>query len=761
MSHDPRSPLPDRPAPSPAPLAAAVRRLAWVGWACIALLASPWALASGGGGGWVESVSTPRVRPEPDAIKGYLDGHLGILWPSYDRAFLMMAYRRALGLQPLSAADTARLLSTKDGAEAIVGGPDFGIDAIAAWKNARKALDLPEPAYPLSSGWRDQGNYSSTANCLPAAFTMAAKTLADRLRDHGADAAGREAVRQWVAGQDSVFSACDAGVGQKHLVDPPDLPESAPRWLRRDRAYQAAARLLYLDQLDEAATAFDAIAADAGSPWREWAAYLAVRCWRRQSFKAPEDYQRFKTEVPVLAQHPMVVRLRRLQASAKDAAVRQAAEGLIESLATRYAPKEAHASLWRRMGAGEPVADIAAWVADERWLWAFLKPGDLRDDWLYATRSQAADDDGAATGTGDPPPLAGMAGRWRQHQDDAKLGPLWLASALMSATPETAGLDDLLRASQAAVPGEPLYIHFAWHRARLAIARRDLPAAREELERSRPALPGESLGTRQAFDQLEMILAPSLDALAGHLVRRAVASEGYDYDAGWHSSTADPSDPAAPPSLLDADTRQWMVTHLDGQELLSLARDERLPATVRTAIAGEAWRRGALLSDAAVELPAARAWAALAGEKEVVAAASPEELRFLMARLLLLQKVPRLRGGEWGMVALGYAPPPSQPPKSTRHWDIAPAFHDEPATVRQGQEAARLGASNETTWMGQQLLPWMRDHPRFAEGPAILEKLVYASRYGMRDTATSRQAFRLLHLQYPNSAEAVRTRYFY
>jgi hypothetical protein len=63
--------------------------------------------------------------------------------------------------------------------------------------------------------------------------------------------------------------------------------------------------------------------------------------------------------------------------------------------------------------------------------------------------------------------------------------------------------------------------------------------------------------------------------------------------------------------------------------------------------------------------------------------------------------------------------------------------------------------------MGSVLLPWLRTHSRFAEGPALLEKLVRASRYGQADTETSRQAFALLHKQYPNSAEAQRTPYYY
>jgi TolA-binding protein len=71
-----------------------------------------------------------------------------------------------------------------------------------------------------------------------------------------------------------------------------------------------------------------------------------------------------------------------------------------------------------------------------------------------------------------------------------------------------------------------------------------------------------------------------------------------------------------------------------------------------------------------------------------------------------------------------------------------------------------LSTVNQTTWLGEAMLPWLRTH-KSAEGPALLVKLVYASRHGEPDTATSRAAFQLLHQQYPTSPEAQRTRYYF
>lgn len=92
---------------------------------------------------------------------------------------------------------------------------------------------------------------------------------------------------------------------------------------------------------------------------------------------------------------------------------------------------------------------------------------------------------------------------------------------------------------------------------------------------------------------------------------------------------------------------------------------------------------------------------------------------------------------------------------------VPPVFRNANVQKLQTDRLKKLAAGNETTGMGKQILPWMQLHPRSAEGLAILEKLVEISRYGVRDTATPRQAFILLHKHSPNGLEAIRTNYFH
>ena len=116
--------------------------------------------------------------------------------------------------------------------------------------------------------YRQVGDFMSVQTCFPDAFDTAARTLSDRITAHGA---GDPWVRAWLAGQDIVFADCSGS------TDLPPLDPQAPEWLKRDRAYQAAAVALYRRDFTKAQAQFDAIAADAASPWQKMAPYLAAR----------------------------------------------------------------------------------------------------------------------------------------------------------------------------------------------------------------------------------------------------------------------------------------------------------------------------------------------------------------------------------------------------------------------------------------------------------------------------------------------------
>lgn len=709
-----------------------------------ALAASLSVSASGGGDDESVLATVSHYRPEPEAMKGYLHGHLGVLWTSYDRDVLIMAYRIAKGLPPVSAEDEKSLTAPPSPAPS----PDAAQDnkyapEVTGWMAARQKLGLPPPGNAPSGGSRDTGNYTSSSNCSPDAFTLAAQTLADRQRQHASDA---DAIKQWVAGQDAVFSHCD----NTAPIALQPLPAKAPTWLVKDRAYQEAAVLLYTDA-GSAEAAFDKIAADTASPWREWADYLSMRAWWRQNFKDRSDYDAFIANTPDWDKSPIVQRLARIRDKARDPAVRNAARGIYDAMHARFDPKLAFAEHWRQIEAKEPPPDMDAWVSDERWYWALLPEQAYQQDWLYQTRSLGA----YWSDSGRDATLLALIDQWQSKHE-----PIRLASALAVASPSAPHIDDMLAASKKIQPDDPLYVHFAFQRTRLALAKRDHAGARAELDKLTPTLKGEAEGTRQAFDQLAMLAAPSLQAVSQHLLRKPLGHDEIWEDQSRFNPTLTKEEQA---DTVDSDTASWLANQLNGQELLQLAHTAALPLNIRKQLAGEAWYDGAFSGDAELEKNATQLWANLSKHSDIeraAKAAAPDEARFLMARTMLLGQNDRMTGGVRTTREMD-KPHPASPYDPVGHWNVQPAFHDASAQTSQTTLVAQLAKANETTWMGKQILPWLGSQPKFAEGPAILEKLVYASRYRQHDTTTSRAAFQLLHKQYPSSPEAQRTRYYY
>ncbi|HEY9104862.1 hypothetical protein [Chitinimonas sp.] len=716
-----------RPAPHPTLLA------------CLLALTLGQTVLASGGYSDEQLVGTSRLQPEPAAMAGFVHGHLGVLWPSYDRRYLLLAYRQAKGLKPATDEELAGLLKppAQDG-----GAPagDAGPYGALNWISARKQAGLADAPYQIGSGVREQASYVYSENCQPGAFELAVKILAARQREHGKEG---DWVKVWAQGQDAVFSACSKSNTQLPL---PTLPANAPKWLKQDQAYQAAAMQFYQEKLTEAGAAFETLAKDTASPWHEWAGYLSVRSWWRANFTEPQDYAKLREQSPSWSEHPMAKRLKAVVADAKDKDVREAAQDLYDIFATRYDPKANHLALWRQMDGKEPVTDLDAWILSDRWLWAVLREADYADDWLFQARNATTAD--FKSGSSDP--ARKLIEGWQRTKE-----PIWLAGALMALPGNTApdlsqqDIDTLVAASRQYKSEHPLYLHFAWQRARLALAHEDYKEARAELARVAPQLKDESLGTRQAFDQLNMLAAPDLATVARYLMRTSLGQEVTDMDSAQFT-------PGKPVPLLDQATRHWLLDNFSGQELLALARIETLPAAIREQLAGEAWRIGATLDDVALEQASYPVWAELSGAK--IAA---EERRFHLARGVLLKEFSRINQSDTGTPQQGYSWWQTSEQPGDYSWKTRPAFQD--ATQRAANEAARkrLRERNETEWMGQQILPWLGKQPKFDEGPAILEKLVWASRRGDKHTPTSRAAFQLLHKQYPKSPEALRTRYFF
>lgn len=187
---------------------------------------------------------------------------------------------------------------------------DAGMDeADSHWSDWRKAraeayakLGRPLPAAAATAQPAQQFDperlQASGTNCLYGdAFRNAAQTLSQRLQRATRDKADAPFVLNWLQAQDAVFDTCN----DKAATKMPALPAHAPAWLKADNAYQRAAQSFYAAELAQADTAFEAIAADPSSEWRDLAAYMRLRVLARQhpgTESQETDYSKIDKETP-------------------------------------------------------------------------------------------------------------------------------------------------------------------------------------------------------------------------------------------------------------------------------------------------------------------------------------------------------------------------------------------------------------------------------------------------------------------------------
>ena len=188
----------------------------------------------------------------PEAPAEFARGHLGIVLPTYERRYQVIAYRYLSGVGLNDAERRAILPSPRPMADT------------NPWLVARNRAPGVTPLRQLDPyrQVKKEGYFDTYLNCNDDAFRTAAATL-ERIQPTGAAA-------EWIAAQDVVFSNCSQGA---------TIPQPASNpLLRADRAYQIASAKFYSEQYDAARRDFQTIAADAKSPWHGIAPYLAARC---------------------------------------------------------------------------------------------------------------------------------------------------------------------------------------------------------------------------------------------------------------------------------------------------------------------------------------------------------------------------------------------------------------------------------------------------------------------------------------------------
>lgn len=220
-------------------------------------------------------------------LKNFASGKLGILQSEYARSYLLVAYRYLAG-EPLNATEQEAMVSLWDNR---LSQSDFSCSTdTSEWLKLRATVPgAPklQNIYTEKPISKDE-SWQTYCNCQPSSFSTAMSTLQGLITKHGI---ASPEVKEWLKGQDAVFSNCGQAMYSDTKVEPTmpaPLASGASEEMQKQRAYQIAAANFYAQNFETAVKEFDAIASDANSPWKNVAPYLAVRALIREASLSKE-----------------------------------------------------------------------------------------------------------------------------------------------------------------------------------------------------------------------------------------------------------------------------------------------------------------------------------------------------------------------------------------------------------------------------------------------------------------------------------------
>jgi len=653
-------------------------------------------------------------RPD-DPIDRYVDGHLGIVLPSYYRSHLVVAWRYLSG-KPLTKIERDGMLGLiQHRLKQDPGGPN----AANEWLKVRAGiLHVPYVADQLHVV-REGAQYFWITNCTDGAFVTATRTLQARAKELGPDS---EAVKSWLTAQDVVFGNCQSGSNV-----PAPAAASLPMVIRYDRAYQIAAAKFYAMDYDGARELFLAVARDVNSPWHRAARLVAVRALlRKETLVNPSGLlpQAAKELEAMLADPDMV-------------AWQGAANELMHFVTYRIDQK-------RRMA--ECVATLRGGSSPAREVYLAL------DDYTNLFNYQVTSDDDMTDwiqtfmGAGD---FSHAMERWRSTKE-----PQWLVAALAHAEGKQ---PELLEASKEIGPDSPAYPTVAYHRVRLLIAQGNRDRAKKELDRVLKL--GEKGLSRSGYNLLA-------------IERRAFTTNVREYmrDAVLRSVNTGPEDTTGV-LVVDEEAAETINHQMPLAMMIEAAHDPKVGEPVRKQLVLAAFVRAAILGrEKSANKLAAEAGAydeEIRGPLAKWVKTSGEERRFATIDLLVHFPglAPYVRSDPGFRTSLAGLDP------FHNNWWCADAASDvEPAPVppflgANDDERGKVAAAGcGSTYLLRGVVAWSdarRDDPRVPEAMALA---IAGARRTCPDSEmrnAARRAFDVLHKRYPKSNWAKETKYWY
>jgi hypothetical protein len=754
------------------------------------------------------------VRPNgPDRpMLSFAKGRLGVVFPGWYRAYLVVAYRY-LENKPLSAFEQSSLLEFWD-IDHPTAPCDRTEEAVTLWMATRKRY-MPNTAEGTIQEYKHElRNYYDVPNCLAPAFLTAKKTLENRARQFGATS---KELQEWISGQDAVFSNC-ARAGRF----PSELPATANGLLRADRAYQIAAAEFYDGQFDDAAKRFQAIAHDDSSPWHPLASYLVGRALIRQASLTAEKNQTYNRKVIAQAE----AWLKSVLNDPKLRSVHADAAALLGRVHYYLYPDRRQHELGSELARGgtgnrfgQDLRDytlllnrfldvypdfpgVDAWTPEytkREQAWEFrhyleLKPqrGDDLSDWVITMQSQA------------PAAKQHALEKWQSTHSVP-----WLVAGLDKVNEGEIGQKDLMDAAAGIPADSAAYVTVAYHRARLARATGSYDLARQILKDALALgnkLPPSAAHTLQ--DE-QMMVAARFEDFRYQLWQTPVALDFGDEFPDADQYYCDDSDcrmtfygSAKPPKntpLLPQFSPVAAVllnTQVPLTYFVQVAKSSTLPDNLRRNMAPAAWARAAFLDE--FDLAASVADTAITARPELkpfleayLQAKTTQERKFAAAFAVLhfpglrpyvddsyprttpFQKIDDYRDN-WWCKNVGESMESNFDKYEGTSWRgnaeenpivSFPAFlevGEKDRAAKEWREIRSFGVASR--YLPRIVVEWATQHPNDPRVPEALHLAVRATRYGCDEgepNSLSRQAFTILHKNYSRSEWAKKTPFWF
>jgi len=719
------------------------------------------------------------TAPE-DADGRFARGQLGIIQPGFPRLYLIIAYRYLAGIG-LNAGEQAALFAQ----ETYQTPESQQTGAIEQWKKARASVEgvgaLPEIG--LFKSLSGDGYYITYLNCGDDAFRNAAKTLGERTGKFGAQS---PIVREWVAAQDQVFANCARGSSI-----PQPIETVADPLARADRTYQIAAAHFYAGDHDAAEQMFRAIAEDRSSPWSRTARYLAARSMVRKASLSVKG-QGFDRDELTGAE----AQLQKILSDSTQSAMHPAAQRLLDYVRARLNPGEQMHNLAQALLQKNAQATIQQSSIDYRFLYDQVEKGNfggfqslqVDDDlteWIRAFQAHNA---------------VGAKKAMEKWRSGGSLP--WLVAALSMTHGEDAAAAELIAAAQKVGHDSHAYPTVAFHAIRLmeeAKRTTDARGALDKLMASDAArMPASALNLFRAertkvAANWEEVLKYSIRMSAG----TAIAFTQYTGEA--KPEMEDPNGPQAKPRPgFDVDAAKILNEQTPVELWLDAAKRETLPQSMRREVATAGWVRSVLLGDDKTAQSLApmvqKLWPELSPLLQTYLEAADARARTFAAVFVMLRN-PGLR--PYVQVGFGRETPIGKIDDFRDNWWCSfgpdkngslPGYYRNASIIGEplrelyqnsGPEAQFLSAEEQergrSQWsklatlaaapdyLAAEAINWAKNNPRDSRAAEALHLAVRATRYGCSEEKTpySKEAFDLLHKQYPDSEWARKTKFWY